>query len=751
LGVRVAAEVKPPTALLGHVDQNYQWNTILADWAETIGDVMWPTSVWTYSQMRRDPRLTAILNSYTLLLRHATWQVNPAGCRDEVVQLVADDLGLPIVGDDQPGPARVRGVSWPQHVRMALLDLVYGHMGFEMAAEIKDGQARLTTLAERMPSSISQIHVTTDGAGAFDGISQWSLPGSKNMTPDIPANRMVWYAHEREGSQWQGHSLLRSAYAPWLLKREMQRVHATSNRRFGMGIPVVRWLPGTSPTPAQHAAAQQIAETMRSGDQAGAALPPGAIIELVGLSGSVPDTQGFLDWLNKEMAIATLTQFLDLGSSQSGSRALGTTFVDFFMLAAEAVGQETADTATRQIAARLTDWNWGDQEPVPTIEVADIGARQEVTSEAINQLLLAGGITPDPNLEADLRKKYGLPQRDVHVAQLPGRGGQPPAPAPAVPPVQAGGDRTDAILAHVNAHPAGVRATDVEQRYGHTARKTLARLCNAGRIGRAARGLYVPRAASGQSGQGTGQLRREPSPEEEASGVDFAGHAAAHTAALAGLVQQWPAQAQPVVDELAADADQQAQADSPQYGTLTASSAALAAVLVAAMTALAGAAALAVVAEAAHQGVTVTAPAVAGLPELASTADTVAALIVSGLASSAGRAAMAAAGTDVAEAVSGALAPAVTAPPAWVSDNLAQALTVAQAAGRDAAMAAAPVAARYYASEVLDQNTCNPCYDVDGKLFADLAAAQAEYAFGGYRYCEGGLRCRGIVIARWEA
>ena len=748
----MATATKPPTSLIGHVDQNYQWNTILADWAETIGDVMWPTSVWTYSQMRRDPRLTAILNSYTLLLRRATWQVDPAGCRDEVVQLVADDLGLPILGDDQPGPARVRGVSWPQHLRMALLDLVYGHMGFEMAAEIRDGQARLTALAERMPASISQIHITTDGAGAFDGISQWSLPGSKDQTPDIAASRMVWYAHEREGSQWQGHSLLRSAYAPWLLKREMQRVHATSNRRFGMGIPVVRWLPGTTPTPAQHQAAQQVAETMRSGDQAGAALPPGAIIELVGLSGSVPDTQGFLDWLNKEMAIATLTQFLDLGSSKSGSRALGETFVDFFMLAVEALGDETADTATRQIAGRLVDWNWGESEPVPAIKVVDIGNRPEATAEAISTLLAAGGLTPDPELEAAIRTRYGLPQREQKIASLPGRTGQPPAPpAPAVPPVQAGGDRTADILAHVNAHPAGVRATDVEQRYGHTARKTLARLCNAGRIGRAARGLYVPRAASGQSGQGTGQLRREPSPEEEASGVDLAGIAAAHAAALAGLVQQWPTQAQPVVDELAADADQQAQADSPQYGTLTASSAALAAVLAAAMVALAATAALAVVAEAAHQGVDFAAPAVAGLPEIASTADTMAALIVSGLASSAGRAAMAAAGTDVAEAVSGALAPAVATPPAWVQDNLSQALNVAQAAGRNAAMAAAPVAARYYASEVLDHNTCNPCYDVDGKLFADLAAAQAEYAFGGYRYCEGGLRCRGMFIARWES
>jgi hypothetical protein len=711
---------------------------------------MWPTSVWTYSQMRRDPRLTSILQAYTLVLRHATWQVNPAGCRDEVAQLVADDLGLPILGDDTPGPARVRGVSWPQHIRMALLDLVYGHMGFELAAEIRDGQARLTTLAERMPSSISQIHITTDGAGSFDGISQWSMPGDSNMRPDIPANRMAWYAHEREGSQWQGHSLLRSAYAPWLLKREMQRVHATSNRRFGMGIPVVRWLPGTSPTPAQHQAAQQIAETMRSGDQAGAALPPGAIIELVGLSGSVPDTQGFLDWLNKEMAVATLTQFLDLGTSKSGSRALGETFVDFFMLAVQALGDETADTATRQISARLVDWNWGETEPVPTIEVVDVGSRQEVTAEAINQLLLAGGITPDPALEAELRKKYGLPQRETRIAQLPapaptGTPAQPPSPAP----VAAGADRTADILAHVNAHPAGVRAVDVEHRYGHTARRTLARLCNAGTIGRAARGLYVPMAASGQSGQGTGQFSREPSPEEEASGVDFTAHAADHQQALDQLLTEWQGQAQPIADDLAQDAGQQ---DPTGTGQPTADSAALAAVLLAAMTALAALAAAAVVAEAAHQGVDMATPAVAGLPELATTASGIAGQVVAGLGSAASKAAMTAAatGADVTTAVEQALAPSVATAPAWVRDNLSQALNVAQAAGRNTAMVAAPAAARYYASEVLDKNTCNPCYDVDGKVFLDLAAAQREYAFGGYRYCEGGLRCRGIILARWS-
>jgi len=741
--------VKPPTSMIGHTDQYSQWGMIISDFAETIGDVMWPTSVWTYSQMRHDPRLAAILAAYTLPIRRATWTVDPTGCRDEVVQLVSDDLGIPVLGDDRPGPARMRGVSWNQHVRLALLNLVFGHMGFELAGEINAlGQFRLTDLAERMPNSISQIHTDKRTSG-FAGISQWTIPG-QNEAPDIPASRMAWYTHEREGSQWQGRSMLRPAYAPWLLKREMQRVHATSNRRFGMGVPVVRALPGTNPTPAQFQAAQEIAQSMRAGDQAGAALPPGFIIELVGLSGSVPDTPAFLDWLNGEMSTSTLTQFMDLGRTETGSRALGNVFVDYFLLSDQAVADELADTATRGIAGKLVGWNWGEDEPVPRITVADIGSRHEVTAEAIGLLLTSGAIAPDPELERFVRGEFGFPQRSAPAPA------QPPAVPPVNPPVNAGVpfvDRTAEILRYVQARPAGVRAAEVEQHYGATARKTLARLVDAKRLARAARGVYVPIAAAGTSGQSG--LSRDLTDIELASGVDFAAIQTNWDAAKAQLLAEWPSQAGPIRDELvAAVAAAIATGDLAALGALTASSAALAAAIATVMQDTASSSAAGVVAEAASQGVTITAP-VIELALVSGAAAAIAGVIVGGLASAAARAALQNAAPDADPAVVGqAAADALDAMTAsadgWIADNLGQAVTVAQSTGRSAALAAAP-AATYYASEVMDHNTCDPCYDVDGKKFVSLALAQAEYALGGYANCQGGLRCRGMIIARWES
>lgn len=80
-------------------------------------------------------------------------------------------------------------------------------------------------------------------------------------------------------------------------------------------------------------------------------------------------------------------------------------------------------------------------------------------------------------------------------------------------------------------------------------------------------------------------------------------------------------------------------------------------------------------------------------------------------------------------------------------DQLGGALHRAQNAGRIAVLEEAPTA-RYFASEKTD--ACDPCKDVDGTEFDDLDAVRAAYGTGGYLRCEGGIRCRGTVVATWE-
>ncbi|MGI5423069.1 phage portal protein family protein [Actinomadura luteofluorescens] len=408
----------PPTRDLGTIDMR---DVIASQWVdinEYVPDLMWPTSVQMYGRMRRDPRLAAILKAYSLPIRRATWAVDPAGCRDEVVQVVADDLGLPILGADaNPGPARRRGVNWSEHLRLALLSLTFGHMPFERRYEIRGGQARLVNLGERMPWTIGEIDLNRDGT--LKAVRQ-----EYGVSAAIPANRLVWYAHDREGATWTGRSLLREAYGPWILKHEMWRVHSTSIRRFGMGVPSVEAPPGASP--GQIAEAQRLASAMRAGDTAGAGLPNGFTFKLTGLSGSVPDAVEMIRYLDQQMSSAALTGFLDLGQTQTGSRALSESFVDLFMLSLQAVADEVASVATSGqpgltgAVTDLVDVNWGEDEPAPRVVCTDVGRRHDLTVEALHELVSADVIHPDDDLESYLRATYRLPPRkrdDVATAE----------------------------------------------------------------------------------------------------------------------------------------------------------------------------------------------------------------------------------------------------------------------------------------------------------------------------------------------
>lgn len=78
--------------------------------------------------------------------------------------------------------------------------------------------------------------------------------------------------------------------------------------------------------------------------------------------------------------------------------------------------------------------------------------------------------------------------------------------------------------------------------------------------------------------------------------------------------------------------------------------------------------------------------------------------------------------------------------------DLGRQLTLqANRAGRDRAATTYPVSL-IFASEIMDGNTCGPCGRIDGREFDTAEEARAQYPFGGYKSCEGGLRCRGTVV-----
>lgn len=85
-----------------------------------------------------------------------------------------------------------------------------------------------------------------------------------------------------------------------------------------------------------------------------------------------------------------------------------------------------------------------------------------------------------------------------------------------------------------------------------------------------------------------------------------------------------------------------------------------------------------------------------------------------------------------------------------LEDRARQAANRTTDLGRTDASKVLPQAARWYASELLDRNTCGPCSLIDGREYPSEAASLVDYPAGRYRDCEGGVRCRGTRIIVWD-
>lgn len=394
------------------------------DPAEYVPDLAWPQSVQVYDRMRADATVDETYRGVALPIIKAGWNLDPNGARDDIVEHLSRDLGVPILGQERPaGRRRTRGtVKLTQHLREALTALIYGHAAFEQVWEQgPDGLMHLVKLAPRPQHSITEI--LTDERGDLTGIKQY-VPGGRGTPPrfvEIPAERLAFYSHDREGAAWQGRSMFRAAYRNWKAKDMYMRIDLQAAERHGIGVPMVEAPEGA--TPEQMAELSALAQAYRGGAAAGGALPHGAKLTLQGVQGTLHDTLAAIRYQDEQIARVALRTFTMLGQSQHGSRALGETLADDFILSLQAVAEELATTIQEQIIEPLGDWNWGSDEPLPVLTFTPIGADPELTVEALARLVDVGLITADEATEAYVRQRFDLPERAERSAPVEASGG----------------------------------------------------------------------------------------------------------------------------------------------------------------------------------------------------------------------------------------------------------------------------------------------------------------------------------------
>lgn len=668
---------------------------------EEVAALTWPLSNHTYHKMRTDSQIDALLRGVFLPVRRRHWRLDPNGCRDEVLEMISTDLGVPIVGEVKPLGRGRRRFSHDDHLRHALLAVVYGHMYFEQNGIIDDALAwRLRKLGPRLPNTIMKIDVARDGG--LESIRQY---GAWDQKP-IPVTSLVAYIWEREGGNWLGRSMLRSLYRHWLVKDRLIRIDALKNERYGIGIPT-----GTAPPGARDVAHYgALASQIRAGESSGVGLPNGATVGVEGIKGVLPDTIGSIKYHDEAMARAFLEMFIQLGTTQTGSRALGKTFVDFFDMSLDTICDWYAGVTNEHVIEDIVDYNWGEDEAAPLLIWEGDDEDEPLAVADLIALIDAGLLTVDPEMEDWIRARHNMPELTdetrAAIAAAQAAANALPAPAP---------DNVTALVA------AGSKRREVIRASSQTIAKP--------EIG-----------------------HREPNDHEVKAGTDFGKLQTAWQDTTTSLVNDWAAvraeQINALVDAVAAsveagDVSSLASLAAPVLGADAIGDA----MVVAAEQAVTDARA-----EAAAQGVTIDLINIADLEaSIRARAGAVAVLMSRSISETAARAALlrygveAMSAADVADGVRTHLADLTD---TYLNDQLGGAITQAQNTGRFAVMGQAP--ATYYASELLDSNTCEECAAADGRAYASLDEAEQDYPTGGYGECDGGPRCRGTVVAVYD-
>lgn len=368
-----------------------------------------------YDIMRRsDAGIRSTLQVCKLPILSTQWKVQPAQTPDGEItpadQEIADFVQRELFG---------RNINFHDLLRQALTMFDFGFSVFEKVFEYTEFNDKayigLKKIASRKQTTIYAWTIPGIAPGVNNetsGITQQTI----NETLYIPMDKLIVFTHDKEGDNFEGISLLRYVYKDWDIKDKLMIVNAIALEKMAVGVPVIMQDPANPkaiPNPTDMIDAEKALQQFRANEKGYLKAPPGMLIEMLDMKASTTkDVQPFLTYLDSRIAKSVLAGFMEIGgSSGSGAKALAQDLTSLFMKSEEAVANIVKATLTEQLIHQLCDFNFTElPNGYPELTYGTIGDEDvTVFSAAINQLMTAGALTADPELEDRIRDIMRLP------------------------------------------------------------------------------------------------------------------------------------------------------------------------------------------------------------------------------------------------------------------------------------------------------------------------------------------------------
>jgi hypothetical protein len=415
--------------------------------------------IWTYQEMRRgDGQVAGTLRACKLPILSAKWEIVPGDPGNTKLENRNSKIGAsfesPVSSFDSPGAVSSTGAgkptadkakevaafiranlfsglewqdwrgswhtqSWKDVVRYALRMQDFGAACYEEVMSVDGDRIRVRRLCDRQALTFYRWHtdphtvdptippfVYDDGETLY-ALEQWGYRSNRFEYVLLPTDKACIFTHEQEGANFWGIPLTRAMYPHWFVKKHLERIDAIACERNSLGVPMIMLPPNPSRQDVQ--TAQNWVTQLAAHEKTGLSLPNGAEFKLVGIEGRIREILPSLQYHKQQIATSCLAMFMELGQTATGSRALGDSQSDFFLLAT----QNTADYIAHQIRnstiRRLVMWNFGPDAPVPYLVPANVQARSIDTMAAIiSQLAQAGAWISDRSSVNQARHELGF-------------------------------------------------------------------------------------------------------------------------------------------------------------------------------------------------------------------------------------------------------------------------------------------------------------------------------------------------------
>lgn len=401
----------------------------------------------TYQRMRwSDPHIWGLREAQNLPMLQARPAIEPADASDPDAVAKAELIERLLLTE----------YPWRSFLRDSFLDFDYGFAAFEIVWRLEDGETRFR-LALRPTSSIAvqDIHVR---AGTIDHVVQRPSSGGERV---IPGEKLVWFAYAKEGDLFSGRPILRAMYKPWVIKEELEVDLPIAIRKLG-GVPDMSYQ-GTL-------TADERGKLEAAGQLFG--LAPDAYLlhsdkvqaQVLTGSSTVKDILDAIAQRNTELTSVCQAQVFDLGTSNAGSRALGTTLSDLFTnsITADARRREDVLNSPGGIIHQAVAYNFPTDDNLPRLVFGNVQA-VDLRSFAAALLAYSQAALP-PELDEWARREMNMPKSTTTQVQVPEES-EPPAAAAAKPNAQgddeAGGSGPQSGARASEAHSHDLRLAEL--------------------------------------------------------------------------------------------------------------------------------------------------------------------------------------------------------------------------------------------------------------------------------------------------